>query len=416
MLMRRTTALLAATFLCAILRAQATRVLFIGNSYTYTNDLPGLFAQLAFSLGEQVETGMSAPGGYTFIGHTQLAATQQLLAQGDWDFVVLQEQSQLPSFPLEQVEAECFPYAAQLVQQARAANPCTEPVFLMTWGRENGDAQNCTSWPPVCTYAGMQQLLRDRYVQMAVDNMAWCAPAGAVWREHRALHPSVQLYSDGSHPSITGSYIAACTLFSTLFRRSCSAASFEPAGLPAGQGAIIRELASSIVTDSSGTWNIGASDPVADADWTVLAGQGVLFANNTAGTATQLWSFGDGTTSTDADAFHAYATAGAYQVTLITTDECGRSDTLAFVVDIGTSVPEAGGTPMVRLDPEQRLLTCTVGHGSWEVLDATGRLLDHGRLSGHPQAIRLRPGWTGLLHWRIVRPNGPPLQGAFILP
>src|SRR5690606_13596616 len=89
--------LVAATAACQ------TRVLFIGNSYTHTNDLPGMFTTLAASLGEDVVTGMSAPGGYTFNQHTQNTATLNALAQGDWDVVVLQEQSQLPSFPLGQV-------------------------------------------------------------------------------------------------------------------------------------------------------------------------------------------------------------------------------------------------------------------------------------------------------------------------
>ena len=72
------------------LSAQVTRVLFIGNSYTYSNDLPGLFTQLAGSLGNTVETAMVAPGGFTFEGHTTNPASQNAIAQGDWDVVVLQ--------------------------------------------------------------------------------------------------------------------------------------------------------------------------------------------------------------------------------------------------------------------------------------------------------------------------------------
>ena len=50
----------------------------------------------------------------------------------------------------------------------------------MTWGRENGDQSNCQSWPPVCTYEGMDDLLRERYMIMANDNNALVAPVGAV--------------------------------------------------------------------------------------------------------------------------------------------------------------------------------------------------------------------------------------------
>ena len=160
-------------------------MLFIGNSYIYSNDLPGMFTQLAASLGEEVETGHGGARRFHLRRPVTNGATQNAIAQGDWDFVVLQEQSQLPSFPPEQVAEEVAPYAALLVEQVRAANPCTEAVFLMTWGRENGDARIVAFYPPLCTYEGMQQRLRESYVEMAVDNEAWCAPVGAVWAAFR---------------------------------------------------------------------------------------------------------------------------------------------------------------------------------------------------------------------------------------
>ena len=57
---------------------------------------------------------------------------------GNWDFVVLQEQSQYPSFPLWQVEQEVFPYANQLNELIHEYNECGNTVFFMTWGRKMG--------------------------------------------------------------------------------------------------------------------------------------------------------------------------------------------------------------------------------------------------------------------------------------
>jgi hypothetical protein len=74
-------------------RAQQTDVLFIGNSYTATNDLPNLFRQIALSLGDTVNTTMQAPGGYTLANHLFDPATQNAIASQQWDYVVLQEQS-----------------------------------------------------------------------------------------------------------------------------------------------------------------------------------------------------------------------------------------------------------------------------------------------------------------------------------
>src|SRR5438034_11816170 len=74
-----------------------TRVLFIGNSYTYVNDLPAMFAGLAQSGGHRVETGMVAVGGSTLGEHAASVATAAKLTSARWDLVVLQEQSQIPS-------------------------------------------------------------------------------------------------------------------------------------------------------------------------------------------------------------------------------------------------------------------------------------------------------------------------------
>lgn len=217
MLMRHL--LLLLTFLPSLASGQldTTRVLFLGNSYTFYNDLPQQVAALAGSLDHHVEIGQNTPGGYSLQGHLSNATSLNLIEQGNWDFVVLQEQSQKPAFPLPQVEADFYPSAAGLVDLIREANPCAIPLFYMTWGRENGDASNCEAWPPVCTYEGMQDLLTERYLAATADNEAACAPVGVVWREI-FTSTGIDLYaSDGSHPSAAGSYLAASTIFTAIF-------------------------------------------------------------------------------------------------------------------------------------------------------------------------------------------------------
>lgn len=211
--------LLLLTFLPSLASGQldTTRVLFLGNSYTFYNDLPQQVAALAGSLDHHVEIGQNTPGGYSLQGHLSNATSLNLIEQGNWDFVVLQEQSQKPAFPLPQVEADFYPSAAGLVDLIREANPCAIPLFYMTWGRENGDASNCEAWPPVCTYEGMQDLLTERYLAATADNEAACAPVGVVWREI-FTSTGIDLYaSDGSHPSAAGSYLAASTIFTAIF-------------------------------------------------------------------------------------------------------------------------------------------------------------------------------------------------------
>jgi len=68
---------------------RCTRVLFLGNSYTSVNDLPTMFADLAWTGGHRVETGMQAPGGWTLADHDRSAETDKLLASSKWDLVVI---------------------------------------------------------------------------------------------------------------------------------------------------------------------------------------------------------------------------------------------------------------------------------------------------------------------------------------
>ena len=138
-----------------------TSILWLGNSYTGTNNLPGTFRQLSLAAGDSVDHDSYTPGGYTFEGHSTNATTLNKIAEEPWDFVVLQEQSQRPSFPPAQVANEVYPYAEILVDSIRSNHECTEPLFYMTWGRRAGDQQNCQFYPPLCTYAGMQQRLRE---------------------------------------------------------------------------------------------------------------------------------------------------------------------------------------------------------------------------------------------------------------
>ena len=101
---------------------QTKKILFIGNSYTYVNDLPLLLANVAESVGDSVIYDSNCIGGYTLQLHSTNATTLQKINQGDFDFVVLQEQSQLPSFPISQVQSSVYPYATTLDSMINAAN------------------------------------------------------------------------------------------------------------------------------------------------------------------------------------------------------------------------------------------------------------------------------------------------------
>jgi len=327
------------------------KALFIGNSYTYVNNLPQMAADVAASAGDTLFFDSNSIGGYTFQQHSVNATTLSKIAAGNWDFVVLQEQSQYPSFPIGQVEAEVFPYAIKLDSLITISNPCAETVFFMTWGRKNGDASNCASWPPVCTYQGMDSLLNLRYRMMADSNDAIVSPVGAVWHYIRQNYPAIELYSaDESHPSVAGSYAAACCFYSSLFRKDPTLITFN-SSLTAGDAENIRNAVKLIVYDSLMNWHIGEYDPLASFSYAVSGAQQVTFTNSSAHADSFSWNFGDGNTAVDVNPTHTYPLDGTYTVTLVAA-RCGIQDTTEQIINV---------TPMV-VSFENQLVV-----GSWNV-------------------------------------------------
>ncbi len=322
-------------FFVSNITAQTTKVLFIGNSYTASNNLPNLVYNIALANGDTIIHNSYTPGGYTFEQHSTDSTTQARIYSQQWDYVVLQEQSQRPSFSPAQVANDVYPYATVLDSMIHDNNTCSETVFYMTWGRKNGDANNCTFYPPICTYEGMQQRLRESYMEMAQQNNSTISPVGAAFSYVRSLNPSFDLYNpDESHPSIYGSYLAACVFYATIFHKSPVGTSFIST-ITQQDAALLQNAAHTVVIDSLSTWNQYGNIPYASFDYTVNINT-VQFQNNSLNATSYSWTFHDGTTSTLVNPTFVYSQAGGYPVTLLVSTPC-RSHSISDSVIVGTT-------------------------------------------------------------------------------
>lgn len=387
------------------------KVLFVGNSYTGVNNLPQMVADIAISVGDTVYFDSNTPGGFTLQGHASNASTRAKLAVGDWDFVVLQEQSQLPSLPASQVELNVFPFARRLDSLINALNQCAETVFYMTWGRKYGDASNCAAWPPVCTYAGMDSLLHLRYRMMADSNDAILSPVGAVWNYLRRQFPSLELYqTDESHPSLAGSYAAACSFYAVLFRKDPLLITYT-AGLPATEAIAIKSAVKTVVYDSLAFWNVGQFDPVANFAYTVSSGYQVTFANHSSNSVDYFWDFGDGTSSTSTNPVHQYASHGDFEVKLVAR-RCFLSDTTTVLVNLGNPLgrPAFGQQGGLKLfpNPVQEMLHFYQDMPSkayFKIVAVTGEVVQSGMLNELEGQIQLLPFSNGVYLFQLFDPN-----------
>ena len=329
---------------------QGVNVLFIGNSYTEVNDLPQMVQQVAASMGDQLTWQSNTPGGCTFRQHCT-NQSMSLICNGGWDIVVLQEQSQYPSFPQAQVEAEVFPYAKRLVDSIYAHNPCCEPMFYMTWGRKNGDARNASVFPVLGTYEGMDSMLCERYTYMAQQYDASLCPVGRVWRYLRENHAEIELYqADESHPSVAGTYAAACAFYTLFFHRDPNNITFG-ASLPEATASTIRAAAHSVVYEHLAQWQ--RPQPQAVFEILSVSGPTASFLSASRHADSLTWDFGDGTTATtpaaDSLMMHTYSDASNYTVSLSASRHCMTDSHLLPVSITGDSTtgiplsPEADG-------------------------------------------------------------------------
>lgn len=197
------------SLICAACAAGASpaepvsHVLFIGNSLTYVNDLPGAYAGICAAAGHPVETGVIGVGGATLTMHRQDPRVPEALKAVRWNAVVLQDQSSRPSLDPDGTAAD----AAALGEMVRGAG--SAPVMYMTWGLADHGTQHLNQ--------PMQRMLARAYGEAARAAQARVAPVGLAWMRALQARPALKLYSeDGVHPLPAGTYLAACVFYHTL--------------------------------------------------------------------------------------------------------------------------------------------------------------------------------------------------------
>ncbi len=365
---------------------QSVNALFIGNSYTSRNTLPQMIADIAESRGHILTWECNTPGACTFQKHCTNRSVE-LIEEGGWDIVVLQEQSRRPSFLQDYVDTMVYPYAACLVEEIYAANPCAEPMFYMTWGRRDGDSINAQTNPVVATYEGMDSLICERYIHMAESNDASLSPVGRVWRYLRSNCSEIDLYrSDGSHPSVAGTYAAACSFYVMFFNESPDSIAYIPAGVTGQQANSIHRAVKEVVYLQLNQWK--RLRPVVmltvgeQHDGEVQLSQRSMYADSI------FWDFGDGTTTvsapSDSTIVHKYAESGSYDVTVEAIRHC-MTDTAHATVNIINNSTNAIFMPAITFDGQ----SADMSSADISIFTIDGRRVSYSQISSGIYLVRV---------------------------
>lgn len=382
------------------IQAQRPSVLFIGDSYTNQNDLPDIFQQVALSLGDTVNIGMSAPNGFSLGLHgSGFGNALSLLNSQHWDHVVVQERNQWAAlFPVGGSSAAAWSF----IQIIENSDECTYPVFFMTWGWEYGDPQECPNEPTLCTYEGMQQNLRQGIVDLAFDTDTWVAPVGVAWARVRNDHPSIDLYqADGSHPSVEGTYLAACVFYCSLLRGTCVGAPYT-ASLPTSTAAILQQVASSTVLDSVDTWNLNLPNGT-DATFTYNELENGVFCYHP-GMGTHEWICSNGESYTTNDPTFSFNDLGTYLITHYYSDPCGNSDSASVSFDFAplgvNGLHELGNCPyqLTQVSPSLLEVIGGTGKAQFTLFDVQGRVLLEQQLGSGRTLVQCP---SGPVVWKI---------------
>ena len=174
------------------------RVLFIGNSHTYFNDMPELFARMVREMtGEKPEVTMLAYSGRSLAWHREeYFSIRFALLYGGFDFCVLQQQAH--PFPGEEAT---FRSAHEILELCRKCN--VQPVIYMTWAKKDEPE--------------MTEVMSRAYRKLAGEENVLLAPVGELFAEVQQKHPESDLFwNDGAHASVYGDYLIAATFAGLL--------------------------------------------------------------------------------------------------------------------------------------------------------------------------------------------------------
>ncbi|MGA2112883.1 MAG: DUF4886 domain-containing protein [Anaerolineales bacterium] len=191
---------------------------------------------------------MAAESGWTFADHVHSTQTLEKLPSSRWDFVVLQEQSEIPA--LEQTRtASMYPAARLLVHQIERAG--ATPIFFVTWAHRDGLPED-----GLPNYESMQLQIDQGYLGIAAELDHPVAPVVYAWSAVTSQDPALGLWqTDGSHPTELGTYLAACVFYAVIFRQSPVGLSYL-GHLSKGQAQLLQAAAANTVLNSPRQWNL----------------------------------------------------------------------------------------------------------------------------------------------------------------
>ncbi len=274
-------------------RGESFNVLLLGNSYASGTQsrLSGFFAG---DPTHELSLTTIVPGGQKLYQHFETQLTLDTIAAGDWDFIILQDQSQTPSFAylsfmshftgggsMSYTEysdywtnpadgsnctyyVECFWAGGAYLSQYIVDNSAAQIIYFSTWARHPDDTGTLPNFVPVGDSAAQAATMLSynnlayEALQARFSSRSEVAYVGSGWAESYAQAPSLRLHSsDNSHGSSAGYYLAGAVLYESITGASPVGNSYE-GGLSSQDAAFLQGVAHAVPEPSSMNLTLGA--------------------------------------------------------------------------------------------------------------------------------------------------------------
>jgi hypothetical protein len=198
------------------------RILFIGNSLTYTNNLPGMLEKMSANETPPLHCESVTFPGASLAFHRALGVAENKIKSHPWDYVILQDYSVRP---LDHPDATTTSVRnfSKTIQAAGA-----HALLFENWSRQDRP--------------GSHAALRADFEQISRDTNVPLVRIGEAWHVARDHLPWFKPFIDERHPSLMGTYLAACVFFETIYHHAPPDAPL-PKGISTAQAAAIQEIA-----------------------------------------------------------------------------------------------------------------------------------------------------------------------------
>lgn len=252
------------------------KVLWLGNSYTSVNNLPNIVNELSSGTDRIITSESICPGGYTLFQHAENQTSLNAIRRGYWDYVVLQEQSQLPSIDYYRHNSMRPAYQA-LHDTIMLYNPNAKVVGYMTWGRRFG-GQQCEDYGEgihcsvdFIDFNHMQDTLSAAYCDNAYSTNSYVSPVGDAWKESLNQNENIILHSiDDSHPTYYGSYLTACVFHAVFWNDTPVGTYYDSTNIDKRKAAFLQNIAHDVFFNNLEEWNFEADADTTNVNYNIF--------------------------------------------------------------------------------------------------------------------------------------------------